>query len=56
MATTIRGTNIWVLYSDLANKDMEIVFKLCSVVPIAILEDACSRQDYSGVELIKSYK
>jgi hypothetical protein len=55
IATTIRGTNLWVLYSDLANKDMRVVFKICQCVPVTVLEDCCSRQDRSGYEIIDSY-
>ncbi len=55
-ATTIRGSNIWVLYSDLANKDIAILEKLCLNTPIEILEDACSRQDYSGCALVERFK
>lgn len=51
----IKGTNLYVLYSDLANKDMKMVIKICAKVPDDILIDACSRQDYSGRELIKPY-
>ena len=52
---TVRGTNLYVLWSDLANKDIETVQNLCHNCPVDILEDACSRQDYSGVELVKDY-
>lgn len=52
---TIRGTNLYVLYSDLCNKSMETVAHLCMNCPSDILEDACNRQDYSGRELVKPY-
>ena len=51
----IKGANLRVLYSDLANKDMKIVIEICNKVPDAVLIDACNRRDYSGRELIKSY-
>lgn len=54
-AKTIRGTNLYVLYSDLCNKDMRTVLRLCTVCPTDVLEDACSRQDYSGRELVRKY-
>jgi hypothetical protein len=54
-AESIRGTNLWVLYSDLCGKNMDAVFRLCLLCPTDVLEDACSRQDYSGRELIKPY-
>lgn len=52
---SLRGTNIYVLYSDLCNRDINKVVALCKKCPDEILEDACSRQDYSGVELVKEY-
>lgn len=52
---SIRGTNLYVLWSDLCGKDIELVKKLVTNCPAAILEDACSRQDYSGRELVKDY-
>ncbi len=53
--TTIRGTNLWVLYSDLCEKDLNKVHELCQKCPNDILEDACSRQDYSGRKLVAQY-
>ena len=55
LCTTIRGTNLYILYSDLCNKDLMRVYTLCLNCPCDILEDACSRQDYSGRELVKNY-
>ena len=52
---SIRGTNLYVLWNDLCDKDVKNTEKLCSTVPNKILEDACSRQDYSGKELIAKY-
>lgn len=52
---TLRGTNLWVLYSDLCKRDMSNVVKLCRKCPENILEDACKRQDYSGRTLIAEY-
>ena len=52
---TIRGANLYVLYADLANKNMGNVFEICNKVPSKVLEDACSRQDRSGRELIAKY-
>jgi hypothetical protein len=51
----IFGTDLWVLYSDLCGQDMDKVIKLCENCPNEILVDACSRQDYSGSDLVKSY-
>lgn len=53
--TTLRGTNIYVLYSDLANKNMEKLELILDKVPNDTLEEACSKQDYSGRELIKPF-
>jgi len=53
--TSIRGTDIYVLWSDLCNKDRNKVAKLCNDCPESVLIDACSRQDYSGIELVKDY-
>jgi hypothetical protein len=52
---SLKGTNLYVLYSDLCNKDMSKVMQLCKSCPNNILEDACSRQDYSGRELVAQY-
>jgi len=46
-AESIRGTNLYVLWADLCDKDLDRVSVLCADCPIDILEDACSRQDYS---------
>lgn len=54
-ATSIRGTNLYVLWSDLCGRDLDKVVKLCKTCPINILEDACNRQDYSGCELVRPY-
>jgi hypothetical protein len=51
--TSIRGTNLYVLFSDLCNKDYEMCARLCE--SNEILENACSRQDYSGRALVKKY-
>ena len=53
--TSIRGTNIYVLYSDLCDGDIDRVAKVCDNVPDDILEEACNRQDYSGRELIQEF-
>ena len=53
--TSIRGTNLYILYANLCNKDLEVCANLCKNCPDAILEDACNRQDRSGVALIKEY-
>ena len=55
LATTIRGTNLYILWSDLGNKDLTLVEEICKQTPIEELEDACNRQDRSGVEIVKKY-
>jgi hypothetical protein len=52
---SLRGTNLYVLWSDLCDRDMFKVALLCELCPDDILADACSRQDYSGRELVKPY-
>ena len=52
---SIRGTNLYVLWSDICQKDMNLVSQLCEKCPNEILEDACSRQDYSGRVLVAEY-
>lgn len=51
----IRGTNLYILWADLCRQDMNNVRKLCRDCPDDILIDACSRQDYSGRELVAKY-
>ena len=51
----IRGSNIYVLWSDLCGRDMEKVKQLCENCPGEILTNACYRQDYSGKELVNQY-
>lgn len=52
---SIRGTNLYVLFNDLCNRDYNLMLKLCVNCPGHILEDACNRQDYSGQELVAKY-
>ncbi len=54
-AKSIRGTNLYVLWSDLCDKNIAKVEILCKKCPTDILQDACSRQDYSGRELVSEY-
>jgi hypothetical protein len=53
--TSIRGADIYVLHSDLCNRNMQKVEKLLKNCPIDVLQDACSRQDYSGQTLVAPY-
>jgi hypothetical protein len=51
----IKGTDLYVLWSDLSGKNNRLAAHLCEHVPDAILKDACSRQDYSGRNLVEKY-
>lgn len=51
----IIGTDLYVLWSDLCDRDMGNVIKLVDNCPLDTLKDACSRQDYSGKGLISEY-
>jgi len=51
----IVGTDLYVFWSDLCGRDYEKMVKLCNDCPGDVLKDACSRQDYSGKDLVKKY-
>lgn len=51
----IVGTDLYVLWSDLCGRNMDVVATLVDKCPLDVLKDACSRQDYSGRELVKEY-
>jgi hypothetical protein len=51
----IKGTDIYVLYSDICDKSPLATACLIQECPAEILKDAASRQDYSGRELVKPY-
>lgn len=53
--TNIRSWQLYVLWNDLCDRNLDKLIILCQNCPDAILEDACSRQDRSGVELISEY-
>jgi hypothetical protein len=53
----IYGTDIYVLWSDICNKDSSRTLAVLRAVQLGmfeerILKDACSRQDYGGREMI----
>jgi hypothetical protein len=48
----IMGTDLYVLWSDICDKDMRKVKQLVENCPGDLLKDACSRQDYSGRKLV----
>lgn len=54
----IYGTDIYVLHSDICGRDMVKMFAVLRAHQLgflndSVLKDACSRQDYSGREMIK---
>lgn len=54
---SIKGTDLYVLFHDIANYNMDdaLVILLATklnILPSAILRDACSKQDYSGRDII----
>lgn len=51
----ITGSDIYVFWNDLAGKDWEVMEYLAGYVPGQTLKEACSRQDYSGRELVKDW-
>ena len=51
----IKGTDIYVLWNDLSNKDYKTMSMLYETVPRSELIEACSKQDYSGIEIVKPY-
>jgi len=51
----IKGTDLYVLWNDLARRDIMNVAIIMATVPDNILIDACSRQDYSGRTLVDPY-
>ena len=53
----IYGTDIYVLWSDICNKDSAKMLAVLRAVQLGMfsgetLQDACSRQDYSGREMV----
>lgn len=51
----ISGTDVYVLWSDLCGRNSAKVDDLVTNCPKDILIDACSRQDRSGLKLVKQY-
>ena len=51
----IYGTDLYVLFSDLAAKDYKMMGHLCKTVPGELLKKASSQQDYSGIAMIQDY-
>ena len=51
----IIGGDIYVLCSDICEGDLKKVVNLLDNCPIDLLKEACSRQDYSGKEMVAKY-
>jgi hypothetical protein len=52
----ILGSDIYIFWNDLAGKDFQVMENLASFAPSQLLKEACSRQDRSGIELIKEWR
>ncbi len=50
-----RGTNLYVLWSDICERDIVKVAEVVTVCSNEMVEDACDRQDYSGRKIIDDY-
>lgn len=51
----IKGTDLYILWSDISQKDYGLMAHLCKSAPSEALINASSKQDYSGRELLKDY-
>jgi len=51
----IFGTDLYVFWSDICYKDYFKMAELCESVPGDLLKEACSKQDYSGRQLLRDY-
>lgn len=51
----LTGSSLYVLWSDLCDKDIHKVLNLIKKCPKEILVEACSREDYSGRGLVKEF-
>ncbi len=49
---TVRGTQLYTLFSDLGDRDYAKVVALIQRVPTGVLVYACSKEDRSGVKLV----
>jgi len=52
---SILGTNLYILYNDLCDRNLHKMYHLISTAPVDEIKDAASRQDYSGRKLIEPY-
>lgn len=54
-APTLRGTNIYILFSDICGKDPVLFYRVLSLAPQALVEEAASKQDYPGKKLLEAF-
>ena len=55
-AAGVRGWKIWILFKDICDQNPLAVSLLVETCPPEILLDACSREDGSSVEVIRSWR
>jgi hypothetical protein len=51
----IIGTDLYVLWSDISNKDYYLMAHICKNAPDELIKFACSKQDYSGRNDLKEF-
>lgn len=51
----IKGSDLYVLWSDISNKDYELMAYLCGSAPDKLLIEASSKQDYSGKHILAHF-
>lgn len=51
----LRGKYLYILWNDLCNQDDVKVGKLCRYCPEHILQEACFKEDRSGLPLVEKY-
>ena len=57
----IYGSDVYVLWNDVCGRDVKRMIRILNAVQDGafspqILKDACSRQDYSSLEVIRNYE
>lgn len=51
----IKGTDLYILWSDISSKNYDLMAYLCEIVQKELLVEASSKQDRSGRELLEEY-
>ena len=54
-SNSIKGTDLYVLWNDLANQSLHKLGKIVDLVPPMVLTEATKRQDRSGLKIIEPY-